>query len=92
MNREIPNTNCIGIYIRCGKCLEELPPNTSPQEYARLAVGQTIYGIQVWCTRHDCNICHVDFLENKLPANLTAQPKDEPALDNVVHVDFRKKS
>ena len=66
------NTNEIIHYHHCSLCMDELPPNTSPAEYARYQSGFTPRGIQVWCTRHDVNIMHVDFEGQKHPANLTA--------------------
>jgi hypothetical protein len=71
MARDIPNTNEIAAYMHCGKCLEEKPPDQSPQEWAQLEVGWTQLGLQVWCKRHDCNVCHIDFEGQKHPANTT---------------------
>ena len=48
-------------HIHCAMCLEELPADTSPQEYAMCEVGLTKVGIQVWCRRHNANILHLDF-------------------------------
>jgi len=44
-------------YMHCGKCLKEMPSGVSPKDYARQQAAITKEGfIQVWCTRHDCNI------------------------------------
>jgi hypothetical protein len=67
--RDVPNTNEIGAYLHCRKCIDELPPDESPRNYARLEVGWTKLGIQVWCKRHDCNVCHIDFEGARHQAN-----------------------
>ena len=33
----------------------------SLQAYSQLDVGFTDRGIQIWCRRHQLNVCHVDF-------------------------------
>jgi len=69
--REIPVTNEIQSYLHCILCLNELPEGQSPGDYARIAVGYTELGIQIWCRRHDCNIMHMDFEgKSPFPANL----------------------
>ncbi len=57
-----PDTPDAGItYFNCARCLEELESGVlgvtySPKTYARQQAALTREGIQVWCTRHDCNI------------------------------------
>jgi hypothetical protein len=47
----------IETFMHCGKCLRELPPDTSPKEYARTQIGVLADGrLQVWCNRHECNV------------------------------------
>jgi hypothetical protein len=58
--------NEIGRYFHCAECLREKPDDQSPGEWARLAVGFTNAGVQVWCTRHDRNVVHLDFLGQKI--------------------------
>jgi hypothetical protein len=58
--------NEIQLFFHCGKCLEELPPNTNPQEWGALEVGWTSAGVQVWCKRHDINVMHLDFEGQKV--------------------------
>lgn len=45
----------ITIFFHCKKCLDELPKDQSPKDYARVQVG--IDGNQdelvIWCNRHD---------------------------------------
>lgn len=71
--REIPVTKAIEAFMHCGLCLLEKPRGTSPAEWARLEVGWTPFGFQVWCRRHDCNVMHVDFEGTKHPANTRRQ-------------------
>ena len=58
--------NDIVQYFHCSKCLEELPEDRSPSDYQRVNVGWTKKGLQIWCTRHDENIIHLDFKEQKV--------------------------
>lgn len=39
-------------YMHCAECERERPVNKSQGEFARLEVGLTETGIQVWCRRH----------------------------------------
>lgn len=55
-------------YIHCKLCFDEMPRGESPESWARLSVGMTKWGIQVWCVRHDCNVLHVDYQGQKFPA------------------------
>jgi hypothetical protein len=75
---EVPplsTTNQIGVFMHCGLCGEELKagkaPGESPRSYSRYSVGSTRRGLQVWCNRHNCNVCNIDFEGAKHPANLT---------------------
>jgi hypothetical protein len=67
---EVPNTKEIVSFCHCSLCVKELQdgkaPDESPESYARLSVGMTRWGLQVWCVRHDCNVLHMDF-EGKSP-------------------------
>ena len=63
--------NCIKEPIVCKECFEEIKkkdPSISPslRDYSLLDVGFTDNGIQVWCRRHDRNVCHVNFNSNQL--------------------------
>lgn len=51
--------NRIYAYMHCTLCLGEMPHDHSPREWARLEVGITEDGIQVYCTRHDVNVNHL---------------------------------
>ena len=64
----------IHAYMHCAKCLAEKPKGKSPREWARLEVGWTQQGLQVWCKRNECNVMHIDFQGQRHPANVEAEP------------------
>lgn len=66
----IPATLSIKTFFHCRKCIAELPPGRSPQNYRRYDIGFTDIGVQVWCTRHNCNVVHIHFEGQKHPANM----------------------
>ena len=70
IKRKIPVTNKIAMFLHCKKCLDELPGDQSPRDYATIEAGWTKIGLQLWCKRHDKNILHVDFEGQKHPAVL----------------------
>lgn len=74
MPRDVPNTLEIVRYMHCALCLAELPAGESPASFARLSVGFTKLGVQVWCARHEANVMHVDFEGACHPANTTRKP------------------
>lgn len=59
--------------IVCAKCSDDVLQGRSGglamREYAMLDIGFTPIGIQVWCRRHNCNVVHIDFEGNRLPAD-----------------------
>jgi hypothetical protein len=71
--RDITNELEIQMFFHCAKCLDELPIGQSPRDFVRIEAGFTPLGIQIWCVRHEINICHVDFQGQQHPANLTAK-------------------
>lgn len=77
----ITNQNAISMFLHCKKCFQEKPGDISMRDFARLEIGWTPVGIQVWCLRHDINIVHVDFEGQKHPANLTAINPDLEKVD-----------
>lgn len=92
------NENNIGMYLHCKICASAIPEGESPATHARIAVGWTPAGLQIWCARHDINIMHVDFEGVKHPADLSIANKeleselkkindkmDEEAKDGEVH-------
>lgn len=84
MKPEISSDNQIGMYTHCSLCLQEKPAHKSPQEWARLEVGTTPRGIQVWCSRHNCNVLNIDFEGQKHPA-ITARKLREGESANGHH-------
>lgn len=66
-------TLSIGAFCHCRQCIDEKPDGVSPKEWARLAIGFTAIGLQVWCDRHDCNVLHIDFEGHKHPANTSPE-------------------
>lgn len=64
-------------YCHCKKCLEEMPPGTSPRDWARLSVGITAEGLQVWCVRHDVNVGHFRWASATQKAKNEKQWKEE---------------
>ena len=75
---------CPKMFIHCVHCIKEMPAGTSPREWAKLEVGWTKQGLQVWCKRHEINVLHVHFEGQKHPANSTMYrpppPSDEQEL------------
>jgi hypothetical protein len=71
--------NQVEMYLHCGLCLEEYSEGKgaglSPADYARLSVGWTVRGLQVWCERHSANVCNIDFEGHKHPA-ITSRKTD----------------
>ena len=74
------NTQEIFQFLHCGRCgaefREKSDPSTVGQSmatWARLAVGWTPIGLQVWCERHQSNVIHIDFEGRTHPANITAR-------------------
>ena len=62
--------NQINEVIVCVKCSDEFMAGStdakSLQEYSRIDAGFTDQGIQLWCNRHQINICHINFEGKKL--------------------------
>lgn len=69
---QLPNTFGIKHVLECKRCVETCPHGTLLQDYLRVTVGLTAFGMQVWCVRHQCNVIHVDFRGARLPVNSTA--------------------
>ena len=69
------NNNNIETFLHCELCYLELKnakteedfsligavAGESPMSYSRFEVGWTNQGFQVWCTRHNTNVIHIDF-------------------------------
>lgn len=70
-SRPIPATESIGAYMHCSKCFPDRPDGIAPRDWAKLSVGWTELGFQVWCNRCNVNVVHVDFEGCKHPANVS---------------------
>ncbi len=75
--RPISNQNKIELYLHCGLCFDEKPADISPKDYQKIQAGWTKQGIQIWCTRHNVNIIHIDFEGHKHPANTSREVKNK---------------
>ena len=57
--------NNINQPIICADCEKEFfatqDPKKSLQDFTKVDVGLTDFGVQIWCQRHQKNICHFDF-------------------------------
>ncbi len=53
--------NKIETYMHCMLCIQEKPAGIAMRDWARLNVGATENGLQVWCVRHNCNVGALDF-------------------------------
>ena len=51
--------------VVCAACADEFAKGHSDaaslRDFMRIDVGFTDKGIQIWCQRHDANICVIDF-------------------------------
>lgn len=67
--------------IVCVKCSDELTQGLtdakSIQDYSRIDVGFTSRGVQLWCQRHNINICHINFNGEKPEADFRCLEKKE---------------
>lgn len=58
--------NHIEMFANCPDCLDERPADVTPSDWARLNVGMTKEGMQIWCVRHDKNVMALDFLGQRI--------------------------
>ena len=65
--------------VVCETCFKEYQnlynPDITLRDYVKVDVGFTQIGIQVWCQRHEKNICHIDFAGNRPPADFKCLEK-----------------
>ena len=63
----------------CETCLKEYGalqnPDITLRDYVKVDVGFSQIGLQVWCQRHDKNICHIDFEGNRPKADFRSLEK-----------------
>ena len=65
----IPVDESILLYTQCALCVAECPEGECMRNFARLNVGLTPLGIQIYCVRHDANVAHFDFQGVSHPMN-----------------------
>jgi hypothetical protein len=69
--------------IVCAKCeaeqLEGRSDAASLRDYGALEAGFTARGLQIWCRRHDLNVCHIDFEGRRLEADFRCLEKKSGA-------------
>lgn len=73
VNKKIPNGFEINHFLECRACAESCPIGMTLNDYQRVSVGLTNYGVQIWCTRHRANIIHFDFRGSRVQVNATKQ-------------------
>ena len=65
--------------IVCETCFKEYKtiqhPDIALRDYIRVDVGFTQIGIQIWCQRHNRNVCHIDFEGNRPAADFRSMEK-----------------
>ena len=80
MNENYENLlNNIKEPIVCETCLKEYGalqnPDITLRDYIRVDVGFSRIGIQVWCQRHNKNVCHINFEGNRPKADFRSLEK-----------------
>jgi hypothetical protein len=63
------------MFFHCRACAREKPRTVAPNAFARLEVGLTPDGLQVWCLRHDREV------GSFTPEQLTALLEQRPACE-----------
>lgn len=64
--------------IHCRRCFGQRPANVAPRDWAKLTIGFTQHGVQVWCGRCDSNVIHINFEGRKCPAIGYHNPGEQP--------------
>jgi hypothetical protein len=71
----LDTSNQIDTYLHCALCVHDViegrAPGQSPASYSNYVVGWTPRGLQMWCNRHNCNVCNIDFEGAQHPAITT---------------------
>lgn len=63
--------NEIETYVHCRKCYASKPKSQSMNEYARINVARTEYGILILCVRHKEQIAHLEYDWRELDEKLS---------------------
>ena len=75
--------NYIYRFMHCSLCIAELPPETSPREYAHNEVGILRNGdIQVWCIRHEKNVAIFDMETSQILTDPDVEPTEVESLED----------
>ena len=65
--------------IVCVECSDEFmtgqTDTKSLQDYSKIDVGFSDRGLQIWCQRHQLNICHINFNGEKPEADFRCLEK-----------------
>ena len=65
--------------VVCVKCSDEFQSGKtdhySLQDYLKIDAGFTERGLQIWCQRHQVNVCHIDFKGHKLETDFRCLEK-----------------
>ena len=73
--------NQIDEIIVCTKCSNEFNAGRTDAksllDYSKIDVGFTERGIQLWCQRHQINICHINFNGQKPEVDFRCLEKKE---------------
>lgn len=87
----------IKMFMHCAACLASMPKGSSPEQWARTQSGWTPWGLQVWCTRCQRDIIHIDFMGQRvgimgsmLPADAELDPLTESQLDMICMVPNKR--
>jgi len=71
--------------IICARCLDDFGQGHSDaaslRDYMRIDVGFTETGLQIWCQRHEANICVIDFEGAQPTADFRSLIKKSPSSD-----------
>lgn len=73
INGDILAPDHIEQFITCSACYQEMPGNVAPAEWARLNVGFTETGIQIWCVRHQLNVADINVGEDMRPDGIAGR-------------------
>ena len=69
-----PLSKNIDNYLYCSECQREFESGMtdfgSMRDYSKIETGFTDLGFQIWCIRHDRNVCHINFEGNDLSTDL----------------------
>jgi len=50
------------LFLHCNECMKSKPQNKSPEEYSRISVARTDFGILIYCRRHEMEVAHFPYV------------------------------